>query len=58
MKLVCIYCSNELSLESSKEDQDKLKNSFWFCSENCKDTFVNIQRHKKGIEEGEKENLQ
>ena len=58
MKLVCIYCSKELVLESSKEDQDKLENSFWFCSEYCKDTFVNIQTHKKRIEEGEKEGLQ
>ena len=59
MKLVCIYCSKELVLESSKEDdEDNLKNSFWFCSEYCKDTFVNIQSHKKRIEEGEKEGLQ
>jgi hypothetical protein len=58
MKLVCIYCSKELTLESSKENQEILKNSFWFCSEYCKDTFVNIQKHKKRIEEGGKEDLQ
>jgi hypothetical protein len=58
MKLVCIYCSKELILESSKDDENKLKNSFWFCSEYCKDTFVIIQKHKKRIEEGEKEDLQ
>ena len=53
MKLICIYCSKELVIEFSKKDEDKLKNSFWFCSEYCKDTFVNIQTHKKRIEEGE-----
>jgi hypothetical protein len=52
MRLKCIYCSKEIVLDSSKENQDKLKNSFWFCSEYCKDTFVNIQTHKKRIEKG------
>jgi len=47
MKLVCIYCSKELDIEFTKVDQEKLKNSFWFCSAYCKDTFVNIQTHKK-----------
>ena len=50
MKFICIYCSKELVIEFSKKDEDKLKNSFWFCSEYCKDTFVNIQTHKKRIE--------
>ncbi len=58
MKLVCYYCSKELVLKSPKEVQGKLKGSIWFCSEYCKDTFVNIQTHKKRIEEGEKDDLQ
>ena len=58
MKLICIYYSKELVIEFSKKDEDKLKNSFWFCSKYCKDTFVNIQKNKKRIEKGEEEDLQ
>jgi hypothetical protein len=59
MKLVCYYCSKEIGLSSStKDEEDKLKDSVWFCSDYCKDTFVNIQINRKGTGEGERENLQ
>jgi len=58
MKLVCLYCSKEIVLESTKNtnQEEKLKGSIWFCSEYCKDTFVNIQMKKKKV--GEREDLQ
>jgi hypothetical protein len=59
MKLVCYYCSKEIVLPSSTKDkEDQLKNSIWFCSDYCKDTFVNIQINRKETGEGERENLQ
>ena len=63
MKLVCYYCSKEIDLQSTDEgeegeDEQKLKGSIWFCSDYCKDTFVNIQINRKTTGEGEREELQ
>jgi hypothetical protein len=55
MKLVCYYCSKEIDLSSTDEEEEKLKGSVWFCSDYCKDTIVNIQ---KTTGEGEREELQ
>lgn len=64
MKLVCYYCSKEIDLQSTdddeeeEEEEEKLKGSIWFCSDYCKDTFVNIQINRKTTGEGEREELQ
>jgi len=46
MKLLCYYCSKEIVLPYEEE---KLKDSVWFCSDYCKDTYVNIQINKQKI---------
>ncbi|HYZ96239.1 MAG TPA: hypothetical protein VE524_06525 [Nitrososphaeraceae archaeon] len=57
IELVCYYCSKEIVLPY-KEEEEKLKGSVWFCSDYCKDTFVNIQINRKTTGEGEREELQ
>jgi hypothetical protein len=47
----CYYCSKEIFLlytEKEEEEENKLKGSVWFCSDYCKDAYVNIQINKKG----------
>ena len=57
MKLVCYYCSKEVVLPFTLvEEEEKLKGSIWFCSDFCKETYVNIQIHRK--RNGEEEELQ
>ncbi len=53
MKLVCYYCSKEIVLLCKEEE--KLNGSVWFCSDYCKETYVNIQINKqKNLENNEK----
>ncbi len=48
MKSVCYYYSKEIFLPyTEKEEENKLKGSVWFCSNYCKDAYVNIQINKK-----------
>lgn len=54
MKLVCYYCSKEIDLQCTDEDE-KLKGSIWFCSDYCKDTFLNVQINRKRTGEEERE---
>jgi|GEM_PF-5961101 len=50
MKLLCYYCSKEIVLPyTAGEEEEKLKDSVWFCSDYCKDTYVNIQINKQKI---------
>jgi hypothetical protein len=45
MKLACYYCSKEIVMTFTEED--KLKDSIWFCSNYCKETYINIQINKQ-----------
>lgn len=40
------------------EEEENLKGSIWFCSDYCKEAYVNIQLHRKREEEEEKDELQ
>jgi ribosomal protein L24E len=60
MKLVCYYCSKEIVMPGTLgKEEEKLKGSIWFCSDYCKEAYLNIQLHRKrGEVEEEKEELQ
>ena len=61
MKLVCYYCSKEIVMPRTLvevEEKENLKGSIWFCSDYCKEPYVNIQLHRKREEEEEKDELQ
>jgi hypothetical protein len=49
MKSVCYYYSKEIFLPytEKEEEENKLKGSVSFCSNYCKDAYVNIQINKK-----------
>ena len=54
---MCYYCWKEIVLPY-KEEEEKSKGSVWFCSDYCKETFVNIQINRKTTGEGERDELQ
>lgn len=57
MNLKCYYCSKEIIISVTKEEEEVIiKDSIWFCSAYCKESYVNIQVQRK--KEGEKEELQ
>ena len=55
MNLKCYYCSKEIIISVTKVEEEEviIKDSVWFCSAYCKESYVNIQVQRKRV--GDKE---